>query len=122
MARGHLKRLCEGFRESAVRHRVEIVAPLTIGPQLSPRPTFFRPAQAFDLGSSSRDRRDLTIITKTRGRYSLQRVATTLLAAATTAIWLSAAAFAAQNSDTIAVEGNRRIDADTVRTYFHSSL
>src|SRR5205814_9328780 len=68
LASQHLKRLLERFRERAVRHRVEIVAVLTIvamltiGPQLTPGPTFFRPARAIRSSPHKglRARRDVT--------------------------------------------------------------
>src|ERR1700746_500541 len=66
------------------------------------------------------DRRDVTDKDNLPGKRRSSPIAAVLLALALTAI--PAAAWA-QNSatarETIAVEGNRRIDADTVRSYFH---
>jgi outer membrane protein insertion porin family len=66
------------------------------------------------------DRRDVTDKDNLPAKRRSSQIAAVLLALALTAI--PAAAWA-QNSatarETIAVEGNRRIDADTVRSYFH---
>jgi outer membrane protein insertion porin family len=63
--------------------------------------------------------RDVTTRYKELGRRGCRRVAAALLATAV-AGWLCAPALAQNTSrETITVEGNRRIDADTVRSYFH---
>src|SRR5438309_7234357 len=131
LASQHLKRLLERFRERAVRHRVEIVAVLTIvamltiGPQLTPGPTFFRPARAFRSlpYKALRDRRDVTTNCQARHRrYRGGRMVGALLLAASAL--LVAPALAADDAtaarETIIVEGNRRVEADTVRSYFHA--
>src|SRR5580692_10839337 len=68
------------------------------------------------LARQLKDRPDVTTKYKALGR---PRVAAALLAA-TTAGWLAAPALAQNTArETITVEGNRRIDVDTVRSYFH---
>src|ERR1700743_3384616 len=90
-ASGHLSPLCERFREWPVRSGVEIVAVLTIGPQLTLPATFFRPAQA--IASSPRqqwDRRDVSIEYQVLGLRRSRAGATALFAAAR-ALWAATA-------------------------------
>src|SRR5205085_11751331 len=130
LASQHLKRLYERFRERAVRHRVEIVAVLTIvavliiGPQLTPGPTFFRPARAIrSLPQKALwDRRDVTTNCKARlRRYRGGRMVSALLLAASALLVSPALASddATAARESIDVVGNRRVGADNVRWFLH---
>src|SRR5262249_26089952 len=71
--------------------------------------------------SSTKERTAVTKSTTSGWRYRRALVITGLLA---TALSLFAAPVVAEESaahEAITVEGNRRIDADTVRSYFHRS-
>jgi outer membrane protein insertion porin family len=70
---------------------------------------------------SLRDRRDVRIRDKAAGRrYWCSQVAAALFGA--TLAGLTPGIAGAVAPETIAVEGNRRIDADTVRSYFHANV
>jgi outer membrane protein insertion porin family len=94
-----------------------------IGPQLTLRQTFFRLAQAIRSapGRSETDVRTLRITPYKRSHRL--RIAACWLAGTLGVISLtSVAAEPAQPSrDLIVVEGNRRVDAETVRSYFHAT-
>jgi outer membrane protein insertion porin family len=77
---------------------------------------FFALRESFDFEPVNlRDRQDVTTNSQERARRSCRlRVSAVLLAA----VFLSCSALAAAAADTISVEGNRRIDTDTVRSYF----
>src|SRR5258708_31364541 len=107
------------FLEQADQDRVETVAVLTIGPQLTPAPTFFRPLPAIPSGTvKHRDMQDVTTKSKASGqRYRSRLIAAGLFAAALGSP-APAMAEAIAPHQTITVEGNRLIDADTVRSYF----
>jgi outer membrane protein insertion porin family len=108
------------FLEQADQDRVETVAALTIGLQLTPAPTFFRPLPA--IPSTTVKHRDMHDVT-TKSKASGQRYRSPLIAAGLFAAALGSPAPAMAEAiaphQTITVEGNRRIDADTVRSYFH---
>src|ERR1041385_4553922 len=94
------------FREPAVRLRVEIVAALTIWTATLLAPDILSPPPGSCIQpSSARDRRDVSI----------------KHAAALLAVALALSAVPSRAAETITVEGNRRIDAETVRSYFHAS-
>jgi outer membrane protein insertion porin family len=94
-----------------------------IGPQLTLRQTFFRLAQAIRSapGRSETDVRTLRITPYKRSHRL--RIAACWLAGTLGVISLtSVAAEPAQPSrDLIVVEGNRRVDSETVRSYFHAT-
>src|ERR1700716_1625966 len=110
------------FLEQADQDRVETVAALTIGLQLTPAPTFFRPLPA--IPSTTVKHRDMHDVT-TKSKASGQRYRSPLIAAGLFAAALGSPAPAMAEAiaphQTITVEGNRRIDADTVRSYFHAA-
>jgi len=91
--------------------------------QLSLTVTFFRQAQAIRCCSNElSDRRDVTNGHKLELRRRSRAIAAVLITAIIASI---SHAVRAENDAsaraTIAVEGNKRVDADTVRSYFHSN-
>src|SRR5580704_10180605 len=116
LASPHLKQRCERFRGmegSATRRNCGD------GPATFPRSDILSPSAGNSIPARQlKDRPDVTTKYKALGR---PRVAAALLAA-TTAGWLAAPALAQNTArETITVEGNRRIDVDTVRSYFHAA-
>jgi outer membrane protein insertion porin family len=84
----------------------------------------FAPREQFDHGRSLGDQRDVKIKRITQHGPSLRpRVASWWLAAAVAIIAMTsvAAETALSLQDSITVEGNRRVEADTIRSYFHAA-
>src|SRR6266851_37236 len=109
------------FWERAAPDRVEIVAVLMIGLQLTPAPTFFRPPRAIRSGIVNyRDGQDVTTKSRAPSQRCRSSLITASLLAAVLGLTATGVAEAAAPPEAIAVEGNRRIDAETVRSYFHA--
>jgi outer membrane protein insertion porin family len=125
------------FWERAVQRGVEIVAIVTaLSPQLTFTPTFFCPVQAIrSAPGPMAGRRDVYRRRKAPPRRWCRSIAASaLLVAAVGAVSPPASAFEAATQtgdvdgkardsdakarDSVIVEGNRRIDAETVRSYF----
>src|ERR1700732_1661386 len=113
------------FWERAVRRGVEIMANHErLSPQLTLPPTFFRPEQAIRSEQINGSRRD--VIRKLRAsprrwRGAIAAGALLLAALGVVSAPTRASHADAEPRDAIAVEGNRRIDAETVRSYFHAA-
>src|SRR6266404_426865 len=121
------------FWERAVQRGDEIMAAeRVVSPQLTSGQTSFRPAQAIPSRPVKRgDRQDVISQCMARGRRCRRSITASALLVA--ALGLVSAPSAATEADAppretnaqvrgaITVQGNRRIDADTVRSYFRAA-
>jgi outer membrane protein insertion porin family len=110
------------FLGGPVRQRVEIVAPLMIGLQQTLPPTFFCPEREIRSRRKTPGRRDVTMrATERDQRRRRARNLQALLAAAVLALSAPNAPAAEPPAARVIVQGNQRIDAETVRSYFRAA-
>src|SRR5438105_12258759 len=114
---------CDNSENRRSNQGVQIVAYRVARPQLTLWETFFRQAQAIRsaLGRSETDVGTLRITPCKRSQRL--RVAAWWLAGTFGMISLTSAVAdpAEPSRDLIVVEGNRRVEAETVRSYFHAT-
>lgn len=105
------------------RQRVEIVAPLTTGLQQTLPPTFFCPLREIRSRRKTPGRRDVRMRATERDQRRRRRARNlqALLAAAVLALSALNAAAADPPAARVIVQGNQRIDAETVRSYFRAA-